>query len=369
MLPFAIVGVNHDCEAFVLRYLELRAIRENLWFAQDAFPVVKSGTMLETLTLKELYSPVRDDVDAVSARVGDFWTKALQLVHGPSMPSVQPGGKLLRPALCLLSAGVSGAQKPRSFVNLATGIELLHVAALAHDDVIDRASIRRGVHTLNARWDDHAAILAGDYLVARAIELMTSYDSTCVISSAIKSIREMAEAELKCFANGKGPMTETEILDVARKKTASLFASACSIPACLVKDGPSETLYEYGTALGIAFQIIDDLLDLQQDATVLGKPSCSDIVEGKQTLPILFMKEGLDESGKRRLDGMRGSELTPNDRDWVLDMLRATKAAERTEAIARDYAAQAHAATAHFPLGPYRDSMVGIVDFVLARNW
>jgi octaprenyl-diphosphate synthase len=331
--------------------------------------MVKSANMLETLTLKELYGPVRDDIEAVSARVDDFWTKALQLVQGSSMLSVQAGGKMLRPALCLLSAGVSGAQETRRFVNLATGIELFHLAALAHDDVIDRASIRRGMHTLNARWDDHAAILAGDYLVARAIEIMTSYNSTCVISSAIKSIREMAEAELKCFANGKGPMTEFEILDVARKKTASLFASACSIPACLIDRGPSRLLYEYGTALGIAFQIIDDLLDLQQDATVLGKPSCSDIVEGKQTLPILFMKEGLDAAGKRRLDGMRGAELTAEDHEWVLDMLRVTKAAERTEAIARDYAAQAHAAAAHFPLSPYRDSMIGIVDFVLARNW
>ncbi|MFO7976787.1 MAG: polyprenyl synthetase family protein [Candidatus Hydrogenedentota bacterium] len=325
--------------------------------------------MLETLTLKELYAPVRDNIDAVSAHVGDFWTKALQLVHGPSMPSVQAGGKMLRPALCLLSAGVSGAQNTRPFVKLATGIELLHVAALTHDDVIDRASIRRGMHTLNARWDDHAAILAGDYLVARAIEMMTSYNSTCVISSAIKSIREMAEAELKCFANGKGPMTETEVLEIAQKKTASLFASACNIPACLLKDGPSEALYDYGMALGIAFQIIDDLLDLQQDASVLGKPSCSDIVEGKQTLPILFMKDGLDDAGKRRLDGMRGTEVTAEDHEWVLDMLTVTKTAERTEAIARDYAAQAHAAAAEFPPGPYRDSMAGIVDFVVARNW
>ncbi|HQH50975.1 MAG TPA: polyprenyl synthetase family protein [Candidatus Hydrogenedentes bacterium] len=331
--------------------------------------MVESENMLKTLTLKELYSPVRDDIDAVSARVGDYWTKALQLVHGPSMPSVQAGGKMLRPALCLLSAGVSGAGNTRRFVNLATGMELLHLAALAHDDVIDRANMRHGMHTLNARWDDHAAILAGDYLVARSIEIMASYDSTCIISRAVTSIREMAEAELKCFANGDGPMTEAEVLEVARKKTASLFASACSTPACLIDGAPGQLLHDYGMALGIAFQLVDDLLDLRQDATVLGKPSCSDIVEGKQTLPILFMKDSLNTAGKARLEGLRGSELTANDHEWVLDMLRATKAAERTEAVARDYAALAHAATAQIHPSPYRDSMAGIVDFVLARNW
>ncbi len=337
--------------------------------AQDTPPVVESENMLETLTLKELYAPVRDGIDAVSARVGDLWTKALQLVHGPSMPSVQAGGKMLRPALCLLSAGVSGASEIRRFVNLATGMELLHLAALAHDDVIDRASFRRGMHTLNARWDDHAAILAGDYLVARSIEIMTAYDSACIISGAIRSIRDMAEAELKCFASGNGLMTEDDVLEVARKKTASLFASACSTPACLLEGAPAQALHDYGMALGIAFQMVDDLLDLQQDSKVLGKLSCSDVVEGKQTLPILFMKEGLDASGRARLEKMRGRELAAEDREWVLDMLTLTKAADRTEAIARDYAAQAHAAAAQLPSGCYRDSMVGIIDFVLARNW
>lgn len=325
--------------------------------------------MLETLTLKELYSPVRDGVDAVSARVGDLWTKALQLVHGPSMPSVQAGGKLLRPAVCLLSAGVSGARDLRHYVSLATGMELLHVAALAHDDVIDRASIRRGMHTLNARWDDHAAILAGDYLVAQAIEIMTVYDSARVIAASIGSIREMAEAELKCFASGNGLLTEEEVLEVARKKTASLFAAACSTPAFLEPGAPHELLHDYGMALGIAFQIVDDMLDLRQDTKILGKPACSDIIEGKQTLPILFMRNGLGADGQARLERLRGTEMSPEDREWVLDMLEATKASERAEAVARDYAAQAHAAAAQLPPSPYRDSMVGIIDFVLARNW
>ncbi|MGI6460988.1 MAG: polyprenyl synthetase family protein [Candidatus Hydrogenedentales bacterium] len=337
--------------------------------AQDEPPVVKSGNMLETLTLKELYAPVHSQIDAVSARVGDFWTQALQLVHGSSMPAMQVGGKMLRPALCLLGAGVLGVSDIRRFVNLATSMELLHLAALAHDDVIDRASFRRGTHTLNARWDDHAAILAGDYLVARSIELMTPYNSASIISTAVRAIREMAEAELKCFANGNEPMTEEDVLEIARKKTASLFASACSAPALLL-DGPHvQTLHDYGTALGAAFQVVDDLLDLRQDAKVLGKPSCSDVVQGKQTLPILFMREGLDAAGRARLQRMRGAEMTPENREWVLDMLILTKAAERSEAVAREYAQQAHAAAAQLPPGPHRASLAGIVDFVIARTW
>lgn len=319
--------------------------------ARNEPAVVRSGNMLETLTLKELYAPVRDNIDAVSARVGDFWTKALQLVHGPSMPSVQAGGKMLRPALCLLAAGVSGAPDTRRFVNLATGMELLHLAALAHDDVIDRASFRRGMHTLNARWDDHAAILAGDYLVARSIEIMTSYNSASVISTAIRSIREMAEAELKCFANGNEPMTEQDVLEVARKKTASLFASACSAPALLLGEAQVQTLHDYGMALGIAFQIVDDLLDLTSSGDKLGKPAGHDMVEGVYTLPVLRTLQGGGVAAAELL-ALLGKPLDAAERDKALGIVRDNGGLASAMVTAREWATRAETACDDLPAGP-----------------
>ena len=319
--------------------------------ARNEPAVVRSGNMLETLTLKELYAPVRDNIDAVSARVGDFWTKALQLVHGPSMPSVQAGGKMLRPALCLLAAGVSGAPDTRRFVNLATGMELLHLAALAHDDVIDRASFRRGMHTLNARWDDHAAILAGDYLVARSIEIMTSYNSASVISTAIRSIREMAEAELKCFANGNEPMTEQDVLEVARKKTASLFASACSAPALLLGEAQVQTLHDYGMALGIAFQIVDDLLDITATDEQLGKPAGHDMVQGVYTLPVLRTLQAGGVAAMELL-AVLGKPLDTAERDKALAIVRSNGGVEASLAIAHEWCERAEGACNLLPASP-----------------
>jgi octaprenyl-diphosphate synthase len=330
--------------------------------------MISSHDMCTKETLSELYNPIAAPLGLVSEQVETLWTDALQLVHGPSMPSIPPGGKMLRPALSLLSAGASGSADTHEFVPLAAAIEILHLAALAHDDVVDGAATRRGTRSLNARWNDHAAVLGGDYLVARAVELLASYDSCPVVTSAFDSVRIMSEAELRCFGTGDEEYTQDDCIALARNKTAILFAVACSTPACLIETAPREALHEYGMALGIAFQLVDDLLDLTQSEEALGKPTCADITEGKRTLPILFLREALSESDAARFNGLRGSELDDADRAWVIAILESTEARPRTEVIAREYAAQACAALDGVKASACLTSMMGLTDFVISRG-
>jgi geranylgeranyl pyrophosphate synthase len=320
------------------------------------------------MTLKELYAPIQRDMESVRAHLADLWADALRFVYGERLPKLPLGGKMLRPAMSLLSAGALGAPDTARFARLATAMELLHLAALAHDDVIDHANLRHGMRSLNAMWDNHTAVLGGDYLVARAIDILGSYDSCLVITNAINSVREMSEGELTHFGLGREHYSPEACISLARQKTASLFAVACSTPACLIEGAPRPELHAYGLAFGVAFQLVDDLLDLTRDEEALGKPAFGDIVEGKKTLPIIYLRESLDESGRARLDRLKGKPLSDEDRAWVTEAIDSSGAREQTEAIVREYIDEARAAIAPFPASPYRESMLGLAEFVLVRG-
>jgi octaprenyl-diphosphate synthase len=318
--------------------------------------------------LRELYRPVQAELDEVEAKVTDLWLGALRFVHGPSAAWPRAAGKMLRPALCLLAAGAAGATDRKHFVSIATTMELLHLAALTHDDVIDGSPLRRGVRSLNAHWDSHAAVLGGDYLVAHAITILGGYGSCALIMDTMNSIRQMTEGELMSFGRGLNSFTREDCIRLARQKTASLFAVACSAPTYFTPLRLGNPLHEYGSAVGVAFQLIDDLLDLSQDEAILGKPTCSDLVQGKKTLPVLLIREALEDGARARFDGMREAVLTEDDRKWVASVLESTGARQQTEAIAREHVDRARAALDELPPGIYRDSMLGVAEFVLTRG-
>jgi geranylgeranyl pyrophosphate synthase len=320
-----------------------------------------------TITLEELYRPVEENLDQVRHAVTDLWEDALKLVYGPGATPPKMGGKMLRPALCLLSAGALGAKDLSEFVPMATAMELLHIAALAHDDVIDDADTRRGQRSLNAQWDNHTAVLGGDYLVARSIGILGHYDNTRVITNAIDSVREMAEGELTHFGHRLNEPTEESCISLSRQKTASLFAVTCSTPGCLTIGEPSRALHDYGHGFGIAFQIADDLLDLTQDPETLGKPACGDIVEGKTTLPLLRLRAALDDKEVKRLDDMTGGDLSEEDKEWIGTVIESTGVRAQTEAIAQGYADDARRAVQDLGPSRYKDTMIALTEFALAR--
>ena len=323
--------------------------------------------MSATLSLEQLYAPIESPLAQVRGTVESLWGDALKLVGIDESAVPKAGGKMLRPALCLLSAGALGAADLGRYVRLATAFEALHIASLAHDDVIDRALLRRGKPSLSGMWDNHAAVLGGDYLVARAVEILAEYDHCPIIANAISSVRRMAEGELYFFNRRDDPYRQEDCIMLARQKTASLFAEAVSAPAYLLNAARRASLHAYGIALGIAFQIVDDLLDVTQPASQLGKPACGDIAEGKKTIPIMLLREGLDTAELAKLDAMRDAAISDDDRAWVTERLERTGAREKTERLARDYAAEALGHLSELPTGPHRESMEGIVDFVLVR--
>jgi octaprenyl-diphosphate synthase len=320
------------------------------------------------LTLEELYRPVQTELSLVQTEVTRFWGEALALLHGPSLAPPKVGGKLLRPALCLLAAGSSGATDMGFFAPMATACELLHMAALTHDDVIDKADFRRGMVSLNALWDDRTAVLSGDYLVTLAVGLLTSFNSCPLIVNTIEAVRRMTEGELASFARNAERFTEDDCLQLAEQKTATLFAATCTAPTFLLGPTYRDALHQYGLALGVAFQLIDDILDIAQDQAALGKPSCRDIVEGKRTLPIRFIREGLAAAEQARLNQMVGRAIGDQDRRWAAEALERSGARAKTVAVARRYADTALAALAPLPPTVYRDSMFGLVEFVLIRD-
>ena len=321
-----------------------------------------------TPTLEVLYRPVREGLHEVRRIIDRIWQEALELVKVDTGPGPSAEGKMLRPALCLLSAGAIGGAQPPRYVELAAAFETLHLASLIHDDVVDHARVRRGNTALNVLWDNHAAVLGGDYLLARALELLSTYDSRAIVSGALAALRRMAEGELSFFGRDDGHVGEQECLMLADRKTAGLFAETCSAPSHLIDMEYHEALHRFGAALGAAFQLVDDILDLTQPASSLGKPSCGDVVEGKTTLPIMHIRAALDAPGRQHLDSLRNAEIKDEDRAWIAEQALQTKAVEKTQRIARQYADKALYEIGALPKTEYRAAMAGLVEFVLVRE-
>ena len=324
--------------------------------------------MTTALNLTSLYGEIQKQLEQARESVRRQWVNAFQLVYGRSATPPRLGGKMMRPALCFMSAGAVGAHDLDRFVDMATAMELLHLAALAHDDVVDHADLRRGEPSLNRLWDNHTAVLGGDYLVARALDILTNYNSSAVIKSALQSIRLMAEGELINFGRKQGMLNEEDCIRLAERKTASLFAVTCSTPSILINESHRADLFNFGIGIGTAFQLIDDLLDLEQGEETLGKPSCGDIVEGKMTLPILYMRAEMSNSDVQRLEDLAGRAVSEDDRAWIQESIRSTGALERTEALARNYIERARAALLALPENAYTTSMHDMTEFVLARD-
>lgn len=324
--------------------------------------------MATNRSLDELYQPIAPMLADVGGVISQIWDDALHLVRVDVGPVPRVGGKLLRPALCLLSAGAIGGEHLDQYVHMAAAFEALHIASLTHDDVIDRALLRRGSSSLNALWDNHAAVLGGDYVVARAIHMLAAYNSCAVVDNAITSVRRMAEGELFFLGRDNDSVTREECIMLAEQKTASLFAEACSASTYVIAATFRDALHRFGTALGIAFQITDDVLDLTQSESGLGKPACGDVAEGKVTLPIMFMREAMTSEDRRRLDALRNTDLGPDERAWVRGKVESTGARQKTESEARRYADEALHWLRQLPENIYRHSMEGITEFILVRT-
>jgi len=284
----------------------------------------------------------------------------------------EAGGKRVRPILLLLSTQMCGYRGDRD-VLFASVFEFIHTATLVHDDVIDEAEVRRGRGTMNARWGNGLTVLLGDYLYIKSMNMALEADDIRIIRILAQITLKMIEGEIvsdRHRANIR--LTEEEHLDIVRRKTAFLFAGCGRVAGVLAGVEPArvEALAEYGMNLGMAFQIVDDLLDFTSDTRILGKPVASDLKEGKLTLPLIYLLQGGDSAEREMVQTVldEGEFLTVK-REEIVELLRHRKTLDRTRDVALNYARRAREALTPFDPCPAREALMRLPDFVVSRQY
>ena len=282
------------------------------------------------------------------------------------------GGKRIRPVLLLLAAQMCGYKGDRD-VDFATVFEFIHTATLVHDDVIDQADLRRGRGSVNAQWGNGLTVLMGDYLYIKSMNMALEADDIRIIRTLAQITLKMIEGELIADRRRSDTaLTEQEYLEIVRRKTAFLFSGCGRVAGVVSGVAPDkvDALAEYGLNLGMAFQIVDDLLDFTADRRVLGKPVASDLKEGKLTLPLIYLLERADPIETSMVKTVLDErDFLSISREEIVALLRTGRTFERTHHVATAYARQAREALAVFPPSPARDGLLALPDFVVSRDY
>lgn len=285
---------------------------------------------------------------------------------------VSAGGKRLRPMLTLGCARLCGYQGERHLA-LAAAVEFIHTATLLHDDVVDSSDLRRGRDTANAVWGNKPAVLVGDFLFSRSFELMVEDGSLRVLEILSRAAAVIAEGEVGQLVTANDTTTtEAAYLDVIEAKTAALFAAASRIGAVVAGRPPEEeeALERFGRNLGIAFQLIDDMLDFSARQSELGKSVGDDFRDGKITLPILIaLDRGNSEERAFWRRTLEEGEQGPGDLEQAMRLIERHGAVTETARRARVYAAEAAAALGCFPDGKLRRALIEATEFATARGF
>ena len=295
--------------------------------------------------------------------------------HAPRIPEVtahlvEAGGKRLRPMLTLATARICGYDGP-FHIHLAATVEFIHTATLLHDDVVDESRQRRGRPTANLLWDNKSSVLVGDYLFARSFQLMTEPGDLRVLEILSNAAATIAEGEVLQLTAAQDLRTDDSIyLQVVRGKTAALFSAATEVGGVIARAEESQVqaLYAYGDALGIAFQIADDLLDYQGVSSATGKNVGDDFRERKLTLPVIKAVAAADETERafwqRTIEKGRQED---GDLDHALALLKKHGALEATRDEALLWAGRAKESMATLPPSEMRDVLIDLADFVVSR--
>lgn len=319
--------------------------------------------------LRVLYAPVARELEAVEGLLQREFSSEDSFVDQLVQHGFRLGGKRLRPALVLLSAQACGGVRPEHF-SLAVVSELIHTATLIHDDVLDEATLRRHRDTVNARWDNEASILLGDYLLARVMCLASSLEDTFACRTIGEAARHMCEGELRQIeSRGNFNLDEDAYLGIIAGKTAMLTACCCRLGSHYAGAEPAvcDAMARYGHDLGVAFQIADDVLDLLGDEKSVGKSLGTDLLKQKATLPLIRLLATVGAADREKLTSAL-SDGGNHHRDVLRPWLEGSDAVSYAQARARAFTAQARGHLASLPPSPARDSLLGLADFVVDRQ-
>ena len=321
------------------------------------------------MQLEAIKTLIHDALAEVELLINQQFDSKASLIKEIAAHLIQAGGKRIRPTLVLLVAHAYQSMSPSS-IALAVAIELIHAATLLHDDVVDNSSLRRSEKTANAIWDNAASVLVGDFLYSRAFQLIVSVEEIAVLRMLATTTNVIATGEVLQLQNRHNPnITEQNYLDVLRYKTGALFSAATQAGAISARCTAEEiaNMAAFGEYLGLAFQLVDDLLDYTADEKTLGKQLGDDLAEGKITLPLLHALQHVDAKDQAFIEGAIVSgqrEALPQ----LLTLVRSTGGLEYTEQLAKNYTDQARGCLALLPDSPYKKALVGLTHLVLERN-
>jgi octaprenyl-diphosphate synthase len=322
--------------------------------------------------LAEIFEPVREQLARVEREFTRHLESRVELIPQMGKYVQMSGGKRVRPAVLLMASRLCGYTGDRAILNAAV-VEFIHTATLVHDDIIDGAETRRGRLTAHSRWGSDITVLLGDYLYIRSMAMALTQDTLEVVRLLCDVTLRMIEGELyQLTKTGDAAITEEEHLEIIRRKTAFLFSGCAEIGAALGTATPEQrgALRDYGFDLGIAFQIVDDVLDYMADASALGKPLGGDLREGKVTLPvILLLQRSGPEVAALIQSVIAEGTVTPEDWRKIQDLLRREGAIEAAFERAVTYATRAKQhLLAAFPPSVERDGLIALTDYVVSRD-
>ncbi len=316
---------------------------------------------------------VQPDLISIEERLNDEITSDVRTVYNLSGHVLSAGGKRLRPAMVALSArAVNRAPDLRRLQTVGASVELVHMATLVHDDVVDNTATRRGKPTANAVFGNGVAVLTGDFLLAKAMRLLAVDGDLRIIRTVSDITIEMSQGEvMEILATGDPRITLDHYYEILRKKTAVFVEGCCACGAILGEAAAEEqaALSEYGYRLGMAFQIADDLLDYTGDPDVTGKPVGSDLRDGRATLPLLLALESAGHEDRETILAAFGvPAIDDNAITEIVAILERYDAFERTRSIARKHVEIAETSLATLPETPARACFAALTEYVIQRD-
>jgi octaprenyl-diphosphate synthase len=329
------------------------------------------GKLGQAVTAKEIFDLIADGLQRVEREITAQSVSNVEAVTSIAQYLHSSGGKRLRPALVLLSAGLTGANNDTA-VHLGAVVELIHAATLVHDDVIDAAETRRGRPSSNVKWGNHTCVLAGDWLYMQAFQAALRERNFQILDELISLTQMMVEGELLQLERiGRIDITEADCMELVHRKTAGLFSVCARLGALAGQSRVDvlEQLGEFGWNMGMAFQLVDDLLDFTAREKTLGKPVGGDLREGKVTLPLVYALESATPAERQMVETIlldRNYERVPF-RD-ILAMVKKYRAIERVKERAQAFTGKARSLIGQFPESPYQRALYSVTELITERD-
>ncbi|MFQ6082985.1 MAG: polyprenyl synthetase family protein [Candidatus Aminicenantia bacterium] len=320
--------------------------------------------------LPDIYQVIKPELTQVEKQLKKATNSSIQIISDIGNYIFREKGKRLRPALLILSSKLLGYHG-KEIIRFASVVEFIHTASLIHDDIVDNSSLRRGKEAIHSKWGSNVTVLLGDYLYILSIKLSLTNDNSRIIQTLSEISTQMIEGEILEFhENWNFDLNEENYLEIIKKKTGSLFAGSCKIGAMLAQaDSDQEkALNDFGLNAGMAFQIIDDLLDFTSDEKTLGKPVLSDLKEGKITLPLIFTLKNNQKEKDKIIQLIKDKKWKKINTREIINTVAQNGALEYTYQKAREYIDKAKEKIELFSDSIYKKTLLSITDYIIERN-